>query len=117
MTNDQSTFDFSSIMSISTRLTSSALLLLIAIVALPDGANAQERERGWDYSEQRNWINRQTNKGGEMAVADCFEDTTNRRDVILNGNRITTQILNFGSISAPGNTITDIVWKRYDKGK
>ncbi|MDA0683646.1 MAG: hypothetical protein O3A57_04390 [Bacteroidetes bacterium] len=110
MTNDQSTFDFSSIMSISTRLTSSALLLLIAIVALPDGANAQERERGWDYSEQRNWINRQTNKGGEMAVADCFEDTTNRRDVILNGNRITTQILNFGSISAPGNTITDIVW-------
>ena len=28
----------------------------------------------------------------------------------MNGNRITSQILNFGSISSPGNTITDIVW-------
>ena len=28
----------------------------------------------------------------------------------MNGNKITSQIFNFGSISAPGNTITDIVW-------
>ena len=44
------------------------------------------------------------------AQQNCVTDVTRRRDAILNGNRITTQIFNFGSISAPGNTITDIVW-------
>lgn len=43
------------------------------------------------------------------AGATC-ENFARRRDAIMNGNRITTQILNFGSISSPGNTITDIVW-------
>ena len=38
------------------------------------------------------------------------EDNTSRRDALLNGNQITTQITNFGSISAPGNRISDIVW-------
>ena len=48
-------------------------------------------------------------KGG-AAASDCFIDQTTRREAILNGNRITAQILNFGSISSPGNTLTDIVW-------
>ncbi len=34
-----------------------------------------------------------------------------RQDAIRNGNKITTEIRNFGSISAPGNHITDIVWE------
>ncbi|MDE2995940.1 MAG: hypothetical protein OXT73_04275, partial [Bacteroidota bacterium] len=86
------------------------LLLLAAITVFPMALQAQDRDRGQNYDDLRQWLNRQTSKGGASAIADCFEDTTNRRDVILNGNRITTQILNFGSISAPGNTITDIVW-------
>jgi hypothetical protein len=73
-------------------------------------ALAQERQRGWSYKRQANWIDRQAGKSGQMAQADCFTDLTKRRDAVLNGNRITTQILNFGSISSPGNTITDIVW-------
>ncbi len=85
-------------------------LVLILLSGLTLAAVAQDRETGWDYNEQEEWFLRQANKGGESAVADCFEDFTGRRDAILNGNRITTQILNFGSISAPGNTITDIVW-------
>ncbi len=87
------------------RLSTLTLLLLIA-----GSANAQTRERGWSYSRQAKWIYQQAQKGGSFAGADCFEDTTKRRDAVMNGNRITTQILNFGSISSPGNTITDIVW-------
>lgn len=84
------------------------MAILALVVTVP--AAAQDRSRGDTYPNLRSWIDRQTNKGGAPAVADCVEDNTDRRDVILNGNRITTQILNFGSISSPGNTITDIVW-------
>jgi len=73
--------------------------------------NGVERLRGWDQHEVNAWL---TNLGKiplrKGANIDCEEGETNRRDAILNGNRITTQIFNFGSISAPGNTITDIVW-------
>ncbi len=73
--------------------------------------NQTERLRGWDQHEVNAWL---TNLGKipfrTGANQDCEEGLTNRRDAILNGNRITTQIFNFGSISAPGNTITDIVW-------
>jgi len=86
------------------------LVLVLSLLMLSTSVEAQNRERGWDYSQQKRWFDRQSAKGGESAPADCFEDTTERRDAILNGNRITTQILNFGSISSPGNTITDIVW-------
>ena len=34
-----------------------------------------------------------------------------RQNAIMNGNKITTEIWNYGSISSPGNTITDIVWE------
>ncbi len=34
-----------------------------------------------------------------------------RQSAIMNGNKITTEIWNFGSISSPGNRITDIVWE------
>ncbi len=34
-----------------------------------------------------------------------------RQSAIMNGNKITTEVWNFGSISSPGNTTTDIVWE------
>ena len=34
-----------------------------------------------------------------------------RQKAILNGNKITAEIWNFGSISSPGNTTTDIRWE------
>ena len=77
---------------------------------LATASHAQERERGWSYIQQGSWIQNQASKGGAGVAANCRADATGRRDAILNGNRITTQILNFGSISSPGNTITDIVW-------
>ncbi len=90
------------------RMKTLASFCFIALLALP--AFSQQRERGWDYRQQGRWLDTQANKGGDSAVADCLEDNTNRREAILNGNRITSQILNFGSISSPGNTLTDIVW-------
>ena len=69
------------------------------------------RQRGWDAQQVQNWIRYVENSPYEAAASiQCGEDFTTRRDAIMNGNRITTQILNFGSISSPGNTITDIIW-------
>ena len=34
-----------------------------------------------------------------------------RQKAILNGNKITSEIWNYGSISSPGNRVTDIVWE------
>ena len=88
------------------------LALMAAPLCVPQAALAQDgtRQRGWNSSETQAWINKQTSGPFQANRAvDCV-DFTDRRDVIMNGNRITTQILNFGSISSPGNTITDIVW-------
>lgn len=90
------------------RIKTLSSICIIAILALP--AFSQDRERGWNYRQQSRWLDNQAAKGGRPAISDCLEDQTTRREAILNGNRITTQILNFGSISSPGNTLTDIVW-------
>ncbi len=34
-----------------------------------------------------------------------------RQRAIMNGNKILTEIWNYGSISSPGNSITDIIWE------
>ncbi len=39
-----------------------------------------------------------------------------RQKAILNGNKITTEIWNYGSISSPGNRVTDIVWETLGYG-
>ena len=39
-----------------------------------------------------------------------------RQKAILNGNKITSEIWNYGSISSPGNRVTDIVWENLGYG-
>jgi len=39
------------------------------------------------------------------------DEILRRQKAILNGNKITTEIWNYGSISSPGNRVTDIVWE------
>ncbi len=88
--------------------------IFAALITVPTVATAQEqnvRQRGWDYARVADWLDQQAKRGGNgPLVLDCPDPFTDRRDVIMNGNRITSQIQNFGSISSPGNTITDIVW-------
>ncbi len=92
------------------------VLLLAACVALPAGAQSRKelkkgRKNDWKPQQVQRWIDYQTDRPMvQGANLNCVSEITSRRDAILNGNRITTQILNFGSISSPGNTITDIVW-------
>ncbi|TDI74334.1 MAG: hypothetical protein E2O84_06010 [Bacteroidetes bacterium] len=87
-----------------------SIIPLIVSTIVVGSVYGQQRERGWSYESVNSWIKQQSAKGGASVYADCRADATDRRDAVLNGNRITTQILNFGSISSPGNTITDIVW-------
>ncbi len=91
------------------------LLALTALVGacFVSSLSAQQpiRERGWTERQTDSWLQSMESRPFMRPSADCdTEDFTRRRDAILNGNRITAQIQNFGSISSPGNTITDIVW-------
>ncbi|MEM8486284.1 MAG: hypothetical protein AAF564_12100 [Bacteroidota bacterium] len=85
-------------------------------MALPASAQSRKelkegRKNDWRQEQVQRWIDYQSNRPMVRgANLNCVSEITSRRDAILNGNRITTQILNFGSISSPGNTITDIVW-------
>ena len=44
-------------------------------------------------------------------TADSDDQILRRQDAIISGNKITTQIWNYGSISEPGNRVTDIIWE------
>ncbi|MFV1980253.1 MAG: hypothetical protein ACC655_03800, partial [Rhodothermia bacterium] len=97
-------------------------LLVLLVLAVPGVGTtlAQSKKelraglrKDWNADQVKNWDRYVTeiarNSFQAVQEEDC-SDFTFRRDAILNGNKITTQITNFGSISSPGNRITDIVW-------
>ena len=61
---------------------------------------------------QKDWSEKEIKKWYDYANKHLRKPTSlgKRQDAIMNGNKITTQIWNYGSISAPGNHTTDIVW-------
>ena len=71
------------------------------------------RSRSWSGQDLQEWLERLAKmplvRGANQG---CEAELTSRRDAILNGNRITTQIFNFGSISAPGNTFNNRCCRR-----
>ena len=58
------------------------------------------------FAKYYNHIQRYSNK-----TADSDDQILRRQDAIISGNKITTQIWNYGSISEPGNRVTDIIWE------
>ena len=66
---------------------------------------------------QKDWSQRQFTKyyrsidRYSKRTADSDEQILRRQDAIISGNKITTQIWNYGSISEPGNRVTDIIWE------
>ncbi len=61
---------------------------------------------------QKTWTNAQVNDYQAWASAHFSAGAgALRQSAIMNGNKITTEIWNFGSISSPGNSITDIIWE------
>ncbi|MCA9731829.1 hypothetical protein KC799_06855, partial [candidate division KSB1 bacterium] len=61
-----------------------------------------------DYKDYYRWSDRQQMLA-KKAQAD--DQLLRRQNAVINGNKITTEIWNYGSISRPGNTVTDIVWE------
>ena len=101
----------------------SILIALLALLLAPpaDAQSKREmrdgRQKGWSPAQVENWLNHlSTMRSGQPSYQQDCPDFTDRRTAILNGNKITTQIANFGSISSPGNTITDIVWNNLGYG-
>ncbi|KAA3615277.1 MAG: hypothetical protein DWQ05_14540 [Calditrichaeota bacterium] len=61
-----------------------------------------------DYNTYYEWADRQ-HMLAKKSQAD--DQLLRRQNAVINGNKITTEIWNYGSISRPGNTVTDIVWE------
>ena len=66
-------------------------------------------EKEWNSVEHEYFYRWRDKVLAKRAMAN--EQILRRQKAILNGNKITTEIWNFGSISSPGNRVTDIVWE------
>lgn len=62
-----------------------------------------------DYDDYYRWREKTYDKQLSKALAAAQQ--LRRQRTIINGNKITTEIWNYGSISSPGNRVTDIVWE------
>ena len=71
-----------------------------------DGPKKEWTER--DHDRYYRWRDRLYR--GRVAESQD-EQILQRQKAIINGNKITTEIWNYGSISSPGNRVTDIIWE------
>ena len=62
----------------------------------------------WKYDKYYSWRSKLIKRSYEKNSDDQI---LRRQKAILNGNKITTEIWNYGSISSPGNRVTDIIWE------
>jgi hypothetical protein len=68
-------------------------------------------QKDWSESDFRDyyeWRERQYRSLRKRAQSD---QVAQRAKAVMNGNKITAEIWNYGSISSPGNRTTDIVWE------
>ena len=70
----------------------------------PNGPQKDWSQR--QFAKYYRSIERYSNK-----TADLDDQILRRQDAIISGNKISTQIWNYGSISEPGNRVTDIIWE------
>ena len=66
-------------------------------------------QKDWDKREflsYYRWVDKQSAK-----QSDEDDQILRRQYAIITGNKITSEIWNYGSISRPGNRITDIIWE------
>lgn len=94
------------------------LLLLSATFALAQESNPRRFSKQWKAEgPDKNWNSieheyfyrwRQKLRDNRAVMND---EILRRQKAILNGNKITSEIWNYGSISSPGNKVSDIVWE------
>ncbi len=86
----------------------------LIILLLPLSVFAQtNRDSLFLQGMQKTWTQSQVNDylDWDATHFTAASEGALRQSAIMNGNKITTEIWNFGSISSPGNTLTDIVWE------
>jgi hypothetical protein len=66
-------------------------------------------EKEWDGVEHEYFYQWRDKLRAKRATENS--EILRRQKAILNGNKITSEIWNYGSISSPGNRVTDIVWE------
>lgn len=93
------------------------LTIIAMFVLLPLSLWAQfakvNRDSLYLHGIQKEWSREQVQDylSWEQARFGAADGGSLRQSAIMNGNKITTEIWNFGSISSPGNRVTDIVWE------
>ncbi|MFH1851720.1 MAG: hypothetical protein ABIA75_05180 [Candidatus Neomarinimicrobiota bacterium] len=75
-------------------------------IQYPDGPKKE-----WSPSQMAKYSDWYQNVMARQIAAAEDDQLLRRQKAILMGNKITTEIWNFGSISSPGNKTTDIVWE------
>jgi len=101
------------------KMQKSLIFLVLITVAINGQSNNIKRfskdwkkagpEKNWNSTEHEyfyKWRNDLIEKRSRLN-----DGILRRQKAILNGNKITTEIWNYGSISSPGNRVTDIVWE------
>ncbi len=87
---------------------------ILLLVSIPLFLTAQTaRDSLFFLGPQKDWSNskfQEYNRWSEMRFLKPTAGSL-RQNAIMNGNKITTEIWNYGSISSPGNRITDIIWE------
>ncbi len=73
----------------------------------------QGPQKNWSESEHRDYYQWREKLYEKMLrkSASPNDNLAPRQKAIINGNKITSEIWNYGSISSPGNRTTDIVWE------
>lgn len=70
----------------------------------------QELFKKYIKGPEKDWTNMEIEQYNQWIESRLKKPTTLVQTVIMNGNKITTELHNYGSISRPNNTLTDIVW-------
>ncbi|MBD3226394.1 MAG: hypothetical protein GF313_16820 [Caldithrix sp.] len=87
------------------------LIIILSFTATPLFAQ-QNLDSLFREGPRKAWSPEQYEQWYQWMDSKLAKPTANgiRQNAIMNGNKITTEIWNYGSISSPGNCITDIVW-------
>ena len=91
-------------------------LIILNSTVLPQSSKRLEKYKSgpekkwsdWEHGRYYNWREKVSNRQLEN---NNDNQILRRQKAILNGNKITTEIWNYGSISSPGNRVTDIIWE------
>ncbi|NQU28078.1 MAG: hypothetical protein HQ528_07315 [Candidatus Marinimicrobia bacterium] len=76
-----------------------------------DEKYADGPQKTWSENEYENYYRWRGNILNKQLQATVSDQVLRRQKAILTGNKISTEIWNFGSISSPGNITSDIVWE------